>query len=41
MNLHLTNEQELNEKVQKFQSKCSNLEHVIKEAQDEAQNEIR
>ena len=32
MDLRLSNEQELNAKVQKFQSRCSNLESVLKEA---------
>ena len=41
MDLRLSNEQELNARVQKFQTRCSNLENVLKEAQDQAQTELR
>ena len=34
MDLRLSNEQELSARVQKFQTRCSNLENVLKEAQD-------
>ena len=41
MNLHISNEKELSEKVQKFQSKCSQLEKLVSQTEEDTRNDIK
>lgn len=41
MNLHISNEKELAEKVQKFQSKCSQLEKLVSQTEQDTRDDIK
>jgi len=41
MNLHISKEHELSEKVQKFQSRCSQLEAQVSKAEEDTQDQIK
>ena len=41
MNLHITNEKDLTDKVKKFQSKYANLEKFIGQSEEDSKNDIK
>ena len=41
MNLHISNEKALAERVQKFQSKCTELEKLVSQAEEDTRDDVK